>query len=188
MSIECSLYGYFADNKRKQLISLMTGISGKESETYCDHEIVYKPTIETPYGPQRNDDIVLSLISPVNGVELENRNWTLVQRCQPEPPKAGQKLANHRVIHSTILEGDALEFMKELGYRSYKLKDQHNIISAEPLDPSDHWIIDAKIMCNQEQVQQWSSKLFQIATQLSGLVDLKVVSHTSLQTKIKYSS
>ncbi|KAJ3257198.1 hypothetical protein HK103_004896 [Boothiomyces macroporosus] len=121
MSIECSLYGYFPDEKRKQLLSMLTAITGSEAETFCDHEIVYKPTVETVYGPQRNDDVVLSLVSPVNGIELENRSWTLVQRCQPEPPKAGQKLANHRVIHSTIVEGDVLDFMKELGYRYNQL-------------------------------------------------------------------
>ncbi|KAJ3269897.1 hypothetical protein HDV01_000824 [Terramyces sp. JEL0728] len=117
MSIECSLYGYFHDDKRKQILSLLTGISAREPEPYCDHEIVFKPTIETPYGPQRNDDVVLSLVSPVNGIDLDGRSWSLVQRCQPEPPKAGQKLANHRVVHSTVLEGQVLDFMKELGYR-----------------------------------------------------------------------
>ncbi len=83
--------------------------------------ILFNHLDETEYGPSRNDDVALSLRSDLfmedkTYIEWSERKWSLIQRNEPEPPKQGQKLANHRIIHSCSIEGDAIAFLERIGY------------------------------------------------------------------------
>ncbi|KAJ3000224.1 hypothetical protein HDV02_000137 [Globomyces sp. JEL0801] len=65
---------------------------------------------------------------------------------------------------------------------------QHQLHTAVPLNETDHWLVEiAYPNCHQDQVTMASQRLFALASQLAGLVVLKVLDHTFLQTKLKYS-
>jgi hypothetical protein len=120
MNLECSLYGIIPDSKLDRLLQMLAGVTGSYASAFASHEIVLKPIDETPFGPSRNDDVILCLESNLtNGSEcvgFDERKWSLVQKGHPEPPKAGQKLANHRLIFKSKIEGNCLDFVTLLGY------------------------------------------------------------------------
>jgi hypothetical protein len=162
-------------------------------------------------GKQRNDDVVLSIKSNVldkSIIPWDQRNWTLIQRNQPEPPKPGQQLANHRIVNETRIEGNVLEFMELLGYspshqfmtKGYRYeyglisidlqkvyKTDNELTLLEPLLEEPIWMVHAYQKCSQDQVKQVSFQLFQIAQHLASLMNLGVVDHSLLQSRIKYN-
>ncbi|KAL2919512.1 hypothetical protein HK105_201159 [Polyrhizophydium stewartii] len=184
---------------------------------FCEHHVCFVPAVETPFGPARNDDVVLWLHASAvdadgQALPLCERKWDLVQLSPAEPPKAGPRLANHRAVYRTPIEGDPFRFLEMIGYRFnfeyvrrgfefrlggarmtifrvYKLNEQHRISSAVPVDPgSTKWIVElTSPVAGQEHVVRMSDELFQFAALLTGLVSLVVVDHTSLQNRIAYS-
>lgn len=119
MSMECSLYGQISHSKLDELQSILTGFIGYPGIPFCRHEVAFIPTIETPYSQNRNDDVVLWLQSSVYDhgrlIPVNERDWKLIQKAQPEPPKVGFKLANHRMINRSSFVGE-IDFMNMLGY------------------------------------------------------------------------
>jgi hypothetical protein len=208
------MYGICLDEKLQKLRAILTGLSGSQAIPFCDHEVSFQPSVNTEYGPQRNDDIVLCLRSAVlekdSLIPMNKRKWRLIQRNQPEPPKQGQTLVNHRIVNESSIEGDVLEFMDLLGYtfsheflvkgyryrigklfidiqKVFKLREQLNVTSIQPLLETNHWMVHAySPNCQQDQVRAISFQLFQMAKQLEALVVLEVVDHTNLQYSIKY--
>jgi hypothetical protein len=208
------MYGICLDTKLQKLRAILTGLSGSQAIPFCDHEVSFQPSDRTEYGPQRNDDIVLCLRSEVleeNAIiPMNKRKWKLIQRNQPEPPKPGLMLANHRIVNESFIDGNVLEFMELLGYsfsheylvkgyrycigkmyvdiqKVFKLTEQLNAASIHPLMENAHWMVHAYCPnSQQDQVKSISFQLSQLAKQLEALVLLEVVDHTNLQYSIKY--
>ncbi|KAI8371748.1 uncharacterized protein BYT42DRAFT_501923 [Radiomyces spectabilis] len=117
---ECSLQGLVADNDLKTaVVQRLVGICGVDSMVdLFEHDIVFTPTVQTPVGPARNDDVVLRLQSRITTEQdksLKHRQWYLSMQGHPEP----QRGRNVTVRPNTRVQlgGDAFRFMKSLGYR-----------------------------------------------------------------------
>ncbi|ORZ17656.1 hypothetical protein BCR42DRAFT_325393 [Absidia repens] len=119
-SYECSLQGLIkGEEQKKAVIDRILGIAGNDSmmELY-EHEIVFTPTVQTPIGPARNDDVVLRLVSRIETeqqISLKHRQWHLSMQGNPEPQRGRSVIVrpNTRVQ----LGGDVFRYMKSLGYR-----------------------------------------------------------------------
>lgn len=96
-------------------------LGNRRKSWWSDNYLLLLVLDETDFGPNRNDDVALSLRSNVftknnEFIEWKDRKWSLIQRNQPEPPKHGQKLANHRIVHTSVIDGDAIAFLESMGY------------------------------------------------------------------------
>lgn len=121
-SYQCSLDGILSELQFSDFIQRMIALSGDEPLPYCTHNIVFTPCIKTPFGPARNDDVLLRLYSNVltskgEFIPFGDRQWTLEQHNHPEPVKSGTNLATHRVINSANINGDIFTYMKTIGYK-----------------------------------------------------------------------
>ena len=114
------LYGQVDDLKLAAFHSLMISITGNGAKQFAHHELHWRPTHQTPFGPARNDDITLVLKSEMINkgeyIKWKQRSWQLIQRNQPEPPLAGAKVANRQIVHAAALNGNPLSFISDLGY------------------------------------------------------------------------
>ncbi|KAJ3342207.1 hypothetical protein HDU93_002997 [Gonapodya sp. JEL0774] len=99
-----------------------------------EHEIVFVPAVETPPGPQRNDDLLLRLRSTflerggrkrrpgknvvtesAGIIPLEERHWTLLQFSNPD---ITYEAATCRpVVLCDFEAGDPITYLKALGYK-----------------------------------------------------------------------
>ncbi|EGF78346.1 hypothetical protein BATDEDRAFT_90909 [Batrachochytrium dendrobatidis JAM81] len=199
---QCSLYGELPHTGLGKLLERLVGLCGETKHLglarFCEHQIAFVPAVQTPFGPPRNDDILLRLHSNVldaesNFIHFLDREWTLLHLSPAEPPKAGQKLANHRAIHHTRITGDVIKYIEMLGYkfefevvrrgftfqfgqvridifRLYQIQDQFRVSSAIPVvSNSTTWIVQVTSpILGQEHVVHMSDNLFQFAAHLSG--------------------
>ncbi|KAJ3186298.1 Mediator of RNA polymerase II transcription subunit 18 [Gaertneriomyces sp. JEL0708] len=175
-NVQCSLHAQMADTVRLKLLDRLVALCGTidfdGSETLWEHEIVFIPEMETPFGPARNDDVVLRARADVLGADgtfrkLYDRDWTLCFLGSPEPPNPSAiKKVTQRVVYESSVTGDAFRFMELLGYRFnyeftkrgyrftyknltvnifriYKLQDKNKVTTAIPLSPEDtSWTIE----------------------------------------------
>ncbi|KAI8146884.1 hypothetical protein BJV82DRAFT_508544 [Fennellomyces sp. T-0311] len=117
---ECSLQGLIVGSAEKDtVLQRLLGICGNDSKIdLFQHEIVFSPTVQTPVGPARNDDVVLRLQSRIATEEeksLKNRQWYLCMQGHPEPQRG--RTVSVRPHVRVELSGDVFRFMKSLGYR-----------------------------------------------------------------------
>ncbi|KAI8804583.1 mediator complex, subunit Med18 [Cladochytrium replicatum] len=216
---QCSMHGIIADAMLPTLLERLVGVCGNVSfdggQNFAENEIVYWPAVATPFGPARNEDMVVRLKTDLLndvGVNMRDRKWRLCQYGPPEPPRPGQPLANYRSIFDIEVDGDAFAFVELLGYtrtfefirkgfrfafngmfvliyRIFQVPVPHDIASATPLDSLDSvWIVEAVTRpMKQETIPKRSEDLFTLASYLTGLVDLQVMDHNVLSNKIKYT-
>ncbi|KAI9303157.1 hypothetical protein BJ944DRAFT_165936 [Cunninghamella echinulata] len=122
MAYECSLQGIIiGEEKKRAVIDRIVGIAGNESlmDLY-EHEIVFTPTVQTPIGPARNDDVVLRLVSRIENeqqVSFKHRQWFLTMQGDPEPQRGRSAIV--RPVTRVQIAGDVFRYMKSLGYRYY---------------------------------------------------------------------
>ncbi|KAI8816157.1 uncharacterized protein EV422DRAFT_501622 [Fimicolochytrium jonesii] len=176
-NVECSLHGHLRDTALQKLFERLVAVTGdiafEGRENFWEHEIGWRPAVETPFGAGRNDDVPVFLRSEILGPQkefltLHKRQWVLCFRGAPEPPKPGDgKRATQRVIYESRLKGDALKYMEMVGYtfnfeftrrgyvfwyrsiriliyRVYKLETRNKVTSAVPIDDTnDGWTVEA---------------------------------------------
>ncbi|RKO86667.1 hypothetical protein BDK51DRAFT_16256 [Blyttiomyces helicus] len=124
-SFRCSLHGAVPPAGLQKLLERLVGVCGDMAfdgdENLVEHEIVFVPAVESPFGPARNDDVVVRLRAPVfeDGAfrALRDRKWCLCQLGPPEPPKGGRPTFNNRAVYESAIVGDAFKFVELLGYR-----------------------------------------------------------------------
>ncbi|EIE85302.1 hypothetical protein RO3G_10012 [Rhizopus delemar RA 99-880] len=90
---ECSLQGLIIGHQQKdKLIERLEGICGNNSMVdLFEHEIIFTPTVQTPVGPSRNDDVVLRVQSRITTEKEKSfrfRQWYLCMQGNPEPQRA----------------------------------------------------------------------------------------------------
>ncbi|KAG1173406.1 hypothetical protein G6F70_005898 [Rhizopus microsporus] len=213
---ECSLQGLIIGHQQKdKLIERLEGICGNNSIVdLFEHEIIFTPSVQTPVGPARNDDVVLrvqSRISTEKDVSFRFRQWHLCMQGNPEPQRA--RTVTVRPIARVQLSGDMFRFMKALGYsysfeivrkghlvaydnvlkitltRLYKLKTKLDVTSAVPFGQEDMWIVEITTLpVPQEQVNQMAEHLNKFKVLLTGIVDLEYVDTRALQNKVHYTT
>ncbi|KAI9188818.1 hypothetical protein H9P43_000240 [Blastocladiella emersonii ATCC 22665] len=102
------------------------------SETaFMSVEYVWVPIVETPFGPERNEDVVWRLSAPLVSLNLNDPGnaWTITHLGRPEAPTESSKTV-HRQVRQVPLRGSAdggarptfeqcLEFLASLGYRPH---------------------------------------------------------------------
>ncbi|KAI9484773.1 hypothetical protein BDB00DRAFT_885169 [Zychaea mexicana] len=89
---ECSLQGLIVGTAEKDaVIQRLVGVCGNDSLIdLFQHEIIFSPTVQTPVGPARNDDVVLRLqsrISSEHEKSFKHRQWYLCMQGHPEPQR-----------------------------------------------------------------------------------------------------
>ncbi|KAF7721165.1 hypothetical protein EC973_005147 [Apophysomyces ossiformis] len=214
-SYECSLHGLVVGEEQKTaLIQRLEGICGNDSMVdLYEHDMVFTPSVQTPVGPTRNDDVVLRLQSRIRSEQeksLKHRQWYLCSQGPPEPQRG--RAVNVRPCTRVQLGGDVFRFMKSLGYsysfeivrkgyllayethikititQLYKLKTKVDISSAVPVQGEDLWVVEImSIPTTQEQVNQMAEQLVKFKALLNGIVELEYVDTRALQNKIHYS-
>ncbi|KAJ1330318.1 hypothetical protein BSLG_001009 [Batrachochytrium salamandrivorans] len=185
-----------------RLLERLVGLCGETEHLglarFCEHHICFLPAVQTPFGPARNDDVLLRLHATVfdkagNFIDFPSRKWSLLHLSAAEPPKPGQRLANHRAVHCTTPTGDVIKYLEMLGYkfgfevvrrgfafvfgnikitifRLYQIQEQFRVSSAVPIHPqSTTWTVEAiSPIAGQEHVVRMSEELFQFSAHLSG--------------------
>ncbi|RIA80939.1 Med18 protein [Glomus cerebriforme] len=208
---ECSLHGHISNKLKAKLLDRLIGICGTHPIPIFEHEIGFIPTIQTPEGPLRNEDVSLKLKSPIEEDDLTKRQWTLCQFGHPET-RTGRTVTLRPVLYSKISVGDALKFMNVLGYsyafefakkgiiftfrdilkisitQIFKLEVQHDVSKLIPFDPKQNWIVEVTtIPSQQDQVDFLCTELKSFGDSLKGILNLYHVEHLILQNKIHYS-
>lgn len=179
-----------------------------------EHEIVFTPTVQTPVGPARNDDVVLRLHSRITTEKEKSfrfRQWYLCMQGNPEPQRA--RAVTVRPNTRVQISGDIFRFMKSLGYtysfevvrkghllaydkilkitvsQLYKLKRKVDISSAVLIGEEDTWIVEVtSLPVTQEQVNQSAEYVNKFRSLLIGVVELEYVDTRALQNKVHYSN
>ncbi|CAG8604343.1 11812_t:CDS:2 [Funneliformis mosseae] len=208
---ECSLHGHISNNLKEKLLDRLIGICGTHPIPIFEHEIGFVPTIQTPEGPTRNEDILLRLKSPIEENDLTKRQWILCQLGLPET-RTGRTVTVRPVLYSKISTGDALKFMNVLGYRYafefakkgivftfrdalkisitqiFKAYVQLEVSKLTPYDPKENWMVEVTtIPVPQDQVDACCLELRLFGDSLKGILNLFHVDHLVLQNKIHYS-
>ncbi|CAI2181055.1 15272_t:CDS:2 [Funneliformis geosporum] len=198
---ECSLHGHISNNLKEKLLDRLIGICGTHPIPIFEHEIGFVPTIQSPEGPERNEDVLLRLKSPIEENDLTKRQWILCQLGLPET-RTGRTVTVRPVLYSKISTGDALKFMNVLGYRlvnvstpfnfkeiiKYQLDVQLEVTKLTPYDPKENWMVEVTtIPVPQDQVDAYCSELRLFDDSLKGILNLFHVDHLVLQNKIHYS-
>jgi hypothetical protein len=216
MQVELLLFGIIPDKELFKLISRLCFLSGQLSHhamNYSEHEIVFIPSIETPYGPKRKDDVVLRLLSSFTDsnqafIPLDKRSWTLVQTSSPLPATHPSHPISRSFLSCQIDDGHVFKFMNRLGYTSsFEIVRQgysfhiHRIhltvyVPSQPSESfrvstgmpliKDQWICKASLQVSQEHVSEAQEQLKWLSNALAGLVSLKPVDHTLLDYRINY--
>ncbi|CAB4430604.1 unnamed protein product [Rhizophagus irregularis] len=207
---ECSLHGHISNKLKAKLLDRLIGICGTHPIPFFEHEIGFIPTTQTAEGPQRNEDVLLRIKSPIEENDLTKRQWTLCQLGHPET--RGRTVTVRPVLYSKITVGDALKFMTVLGYsyafeytkkgiiftyrdilkisitQIFKLEVRHDVSKLTPFDPKENWIVEVTtIPVQQDQVDNYCSELKLFDDSLKGILNLFHVEHLVLQNKIHYS-
>ncbi|CDS03032.1 hypothetical protein LRAMOSA00434 [Lichtheimia ramosa] len=213
---ECSLAGLIIGTAEKDaILQRLVGICGNEAMIdLFEHEMIFSPSVQTPVGPARNDDVVLRLQSRITSEHdksLKNRQWYLCMQGHPEPQRGRSVTVRPHV--RVQLSGDVFRFMKSLGYtysfeivrkghliayekllrititQTYKLKTKVDVSSAVLVDQDQEmWVIEvSSIPVAQEQVNTMAEQLNKFKTLLNGVVDLEIVDTRALQNRIHYT-
>ncbi|SAL95495.1 hypothetical protein [Absidia glauca] len=191
-SYECSLQGIIeSEAQKKAVIDRILGIAGNDSmmDLY-EHEIVFTPTVQTPLGPARNDDVVLRLVSRIETdeqISLKHRQWYLCMQGNPEPQRGRSVVV--RPTTRVQLGGDVFRYMKSLGYSQlYKVKTKVDISTATLFQPDGTWLIEVvSVPVAQEHVNQMATQLQKFKVLVNGIIDLEYVDNRALQNKVSYS-
>ncbi|KAL0079094.1 hypothetical protein J3Q64DRAFT_1664357 [Phycomyces blakesleeanus] len=136
-SYECSLQGLVVGQEQKDaLLERLVGICGNDAMIELfEHEIIFTPTVQTPIGPARNDDVVLRLQSRIQTEQersLKHRQWYLAMQGHPEPQRG--RAVTVRPNTRVQLRGDAFRFMKSLGYSySFEIVRKGHLLSYEKI-------------------------------------------------------
>ncbi|KAI8994595.1 mediator complex, subunit Med18 [Pilobolus umbonatus] len=213
---ECSLQGLIIGQEQKEkLIQRLIGICGNDSivDLY-EHEIVFTPSVQTPVGPARNDDVVLRVHSRITTEKEKSfrfRQWYLFMQGNPEPQRA--RTVTVRPNTRVQISGDIFRFMRSLGYsysfevvrkghllaydkvlkvtvsQLYKLKKKVDLSSAVLMGMEDTWIVEVtSLPVSQEQVNQSAEYVNKFRSLLIGVVDLEYVDTRALQNKVHYTN
>ncbi|KAI8910405.1 mediator complex, subunit Med18, partial [Gorgonomyces haynaldii] len=207
---ESSLYGQTDTKSFPKLIDRLISITGKQPEYFINHHIVYTPQTETRFGPERNEDRLLRLVSAAykdQFIPFYDRQWSLEQQDPPE----NKGMASTRLLLSSPLEGDVFKFVQELGFKYqfetviqgfqsrdgpfrlqvfkvYKTQEQYKISTAVPFEDSTRWLV--KVYClfdKPEEAQRWADAVISIAASLDGCCTFHVIDPLVLEHKPTYS-
>ncbi|KAG9296415.1 hypothetical protein G9A89_015007 [Geosiphon pyriformis] len=208
---EYSLHGHIADALKPKLYDRLIGICGREPINIFEIEMGFVPTVRTPVGPERNEDMLLRLKSPLDEKDLTKRQWQL---CQIAPPvtRTHKAVTVRPVIYSRISQGEPFKFLSALGYsfafqfikkgitfiygrnvkisitRIYQLESLNDPNFAKPFDPQNLWIVEVTAMINTgEDAVDPEETLGKLSSMLIGVLDLHHVDHLHLQNKINYA-
>ncbi|CAO3621388.1 unnamed protein product [Cunninghamella echinulata] len=215
MAYECSLQGIIiGEEKKKAVIDCIVGIAGNEllMDLY-EHEIAFTPTVQTPIGPARNDDVVLRLVSRIENeqqVSFKHRQWFLTMQGDPEPQRGRSAIV--RPVTRVQIAGDVFRYMKSLGYsysfevvrkghlivfdkllkitisQLYKVKTKVNISTAYLFQPEDMWLVEVTTTpVAQEHVHPMTVHLHKFKSTVNGIIDLEFVDNRALHNKVNYS-
>ncbi|KAH6574993.1 hypothetical protein BASA61_008452 [Batrachochytrium salamandrivorans] len=202
-TFQCSLYGELPHAGLGRLLERLVGLCGETEHLglarFCEHHICFLPAVQTPFGPARNDDVLLRLHATVfdkagNFIDFPSRKWSLLHLSAAEPPQtwsATRKPSRCSLFgFEVVRRGFAFVFgnIKITIFRLYQIQEQFRVSSAVPIHPqSTTWTVEAiSPIAGQEHVVRMSEELFQFSAHLSGLVSLAVVDHVCLQNSIKY--
>ncbi|CAG8433543.1 6735_t:CDS:2 [Ambispora gerdemannii] len=179
MTFECLLYGRISNPLKPKLFERLMGICGKEPVDIFELEFGFVPTLQTPVGPARNEDVLLRLKSPLDEKDLSQRQWQLCQIGHPETTE--KKVTVRRVIYSRITQGNtfAFEFVRKGSVfiyediikisitQIYELENLHDPTSLKPFDPQNFWVVEVLTFSNEPDVPLKASELEKLASNLT---------------------
>ncbi|CAG8479590.1 3881_t:CDS:2 [Acaulospora morrowiae] len=207
---ECSLHGRIPESLREKVIERLEGICGTAPINIFEHEIGFIPSVQTPDGPSRNDDLLLKLKSPIEENDLTKRQWQLCQLGHPET-RSGRGVTVRSVLYAKILNGDALKFLNVLGYKYayeyvkkgivftfrdllrvnisqiFTLDKVHDVSSLKPFDEKNYIVEATTTLILAEAVDEKCQELLKFSEFLRGAVDLHHVDHLVLKNRVHYT-
>ncbi|KAJ2760774.1 hypothetical protein IWQ57_006218 [Coemansia nantahalensis] len=213
---ECSLHGLLATAQEPQLRTRLEALCGDTTAAHRElhHEIACVPCVETPAGPLRREDHMLRLrieLDPDDPGDADRAANTVCFLGPPEP-RSGRGASVRPVVYAQVFSGNAPQFLSLLGYRFhsefvrkgywflyrgafkvivsqvYRLAEEGNVHSAEPVDPAGSWLVQvAADATGQEQVPRVCEQLDELKALFGDHVELVVVDHAFLENKITYS-
>ncbi|CAB4478648.1 unnamed protein product [Rhizophagus irregularis] len=188
---ECSLHGHISNKLKAKLLDRLIGICGTHPFPFFEHEIGFIPTTQTAEGPQRNEDVLLRIKSPIEENDLTKRQWTLCQLGHPET-RGRTVTCLDTVMHSNIQRRELYftyrDILKISITQIFKLEVRHDVSKLTPFDPKENWIVEVTtIPVQQDQVDNYCSELKLFDDSLKGILNLFHVEHLVLQNKIHYS-
>jgi hypothetical protein len=126
--LKASLFGYIKSSELPKLFDRILGLSeningysGKQN--YAEHVISFIPSVETPIGPDRNNDVIIKINCNLldenynyKPTSAKDKEWTINMIGNPD-----SRITNCIVIPIRKIKtnGDIFEFLKALGYKFY---------------------------------------------------------------------
>ncbi|KAJ3121154.1 Mediator of RNA polymerase II transcription subunit 18, partial [Nowakowskiella sp. JEL0407] len=189
------LTGAISNSQLLPLLERLVGLTGKIEfngcENYAEHEIALTPKHKTPFGPARNNDIMIRLRCDLLDSENEQSRWRICHLGVPEPVRASTK-ANSRAVYDISVNGDAKKYVEALGYtfsfeylkkgfefvsgdfqvliyKTFNIVERGDVSSAK-LHPKamDIWIVELSSLVPQEYVERRSAEVHRFSTYLKG--------------------
>ncbi|KAJ2506826.1 hypothetical protein GGI11_006545 [Coemansia sp. RSA 2049] len=216
MHYECSLHGLLTKSNEPMFRTRLEAICGDTESAHSEmhHEISCVPCVETPIGPLRREDHVLRLrmaLDPNDPTGAGRSKNTVCLLGHPEP-RSGRGASVRPAIYAQVFSGNAPQFLSLLGYKFhselvrkgywflyrstfkivvsqiYRLEEQNDIQSAQPVDPAGNWLVHiAADALTQEQVPRLCEQLEELKRMFADYVELVVVDHAFLENKVPYS-
>ncbi|KAJ2781071.1 hypothetical protein GGI15_003333 [Coemansia interrupta] len=213
---ECSLHGLLNNDHEPQLRTRLEALCGDTESAHRElhHEISCIPCVETPIGPLRREDHVLRLRIEMDPKDPLNQNKAANTICllgHPEP-RSGRGASVRPAIFAQVFSGNAPQFLSLLGYKYnsefvrkgywflyrntfkvivsqiYQLEEEGSVQSAQLADPQGSWIVQVSAdALSQEQVPRMCEQLDEIKSLFEDYVELVVVDHAFLESKIPYN-
>ncbi|KAJ2361105.1 hypothetical protein H4S01_005416 [Coemansia sp. RSA 2610] len=213
---ECSLHGLVANTHEPQLRTRLEALCGdtKAARHELHHEITCIPAIQTPVGPLRREDHMLRLrieLPPSDPTNIQAATNTICFLGHPEP-RSDRGASVRPATYAQVFSGNAPQFLSLLGYKFnsefvrkgywflyrnvfkvivsqiYRLTEQGDVLSAQPVDPDGSWIVQVVAdAMSQEQVPRVCEQIDELKRLFDDYVELVVVDHAFLENKIPYS-
>ncbi|PVU89063.1 hypothetical protein BB561_005573 [Smittium simulii] len=214
---ECSLHGSVSSESVWLLKDRLDAICGgtEAGKKRLERHELFKPIVETPFGPLRKNDALLFLRTQYSMSDPEQpqiERISLIQYGSPET-RTNRAATIRPISSSTIYSGDGHELLQNLQYEKfsdhlrngfwyffentasislyqiYKNDGNCEIFGPEEsLVSSDAWVIEVSIITeNQDTVAKAVEMLQRIKLFLKGTAELVVLGHLYTQTKVPYS-
>jgi len=217
--LKASLYGYIKSSELPKLFDRLLGLSeningysGKQN--YAEHVISFIPSVETPIGPDRNNDVIIKINCNLldenynyKANSILDNDWTINLVGNPD-----SRITNCIVkpIRKIKTNGNIFEFLKALGYKfhfeylqrgfifgcknirikvvqTYQIKKQYDLSTAKHLKHTKSiWLVEAYSTYTKDNVKIVIDELITFASYLKGIVDLTVIDHHYVQQRINY--
>ncbi|KAI9291425.1 hypothetical protein K502DRAFT_326287 [Neoconidiobolus thromboides FSU 785] len=208
---ECSLYGLFSNGDYERVRELVIALCGEDFIEIRHHELVLFPTITTPVGPSRNDDLALRLRNGyINRYSKARSNkWQLYMQGKPDS-RPDRSVTVRPVIYTRIV-GNFSKFFLALGYTNeyetakegfcyffnnsvtisiyklYKVGKRFDMSTLFNIDGNDSWVMEVSSVPGPvESIPSSVETLDSIQDYLKDTIHIQYVDHLILENRISY--